>query len=404
MQGTVHFSCFSFDLLIPVSTEEECVIIEPELRAAPPAADCQSLSQSTKEVANSLLHLCTSVSSNNASTVATQLSVAMETEGDVTVAAELGKTVMDEQEGDMSEGGLSNRAPVVEELSVLRKDIAAEECQVRSNHVSQENQPSLSKAVHFDVIRDEMEGKGMATPTQQGEEEEGGDKRDEEDHNEAKPILPVSNVPSVIHTITSTAAAQETHTEAQNHETSLEDYKSHRARPLGNQNSNSSSPLNKYDSHKCRPLHNYETSPPLSYSSHRACPLQDYSSNVEGENYKIGEASASASAPTSPDIIEVHSDKSEEKFFDDMEGDDDEDSLSQRSTVTEESEMFDITRGNLGLLEQAIALKAEQVKPAVPRELLCTPDIHHQRFITMDDRPKHMDAIRKSYLSKGKVE
>lgn len=368
------------------------MIIEPELRAAPPATDCQSLSQSTKEVANSLLHLCTSVSSNNASTVATQLSVAMETEGDVNVAAELGKTVMDEQEGDMREGGVSNRAPVLEDLSVLQRDIAAEE--------SQENQASLSKAVHFEIIKDELEGKGTATPTQQREEEKGGDETNEEDHKEAKPLLPISNVPSVIHTITSTAAAQETHTEAQNHETSLEDYKSHRARPLGNQNTNSSSPLSKYDSHKCSPLHNYEISPPLSYSSHRACPLQDYSSNAEGENYKIGEASASAS--TSPDIIEVHSDKSEEKFYDDMEGDDDEDSLSQRSTMTEESEMFDITRGNLGLLEQAIALKAEQVKPAAPRELLCSPDIHHQRYITMDDRPKHMDAIRKSYLSKGK--
>uniref|UniRef100_A0A665UWT1 Myelin transcription factor 1b n=1 Tax=Echeneis naucrates TaxID=173247 RepID=A0A665UWT1_ECHNA len=77
-----------------------------------------------------------------------------------------------------------------------------------------------------------------------------------------------------------------------------------------------------------------------------------------------------------------------DKYFDD------------RSTVTDESEMFDMTRGNLGLLEQAIALKAEQVKPATARELLCAPDIHHQRYFTMDDRPKHLDAIRKSYFSK----
>lgn len=347
------------------------MIIEPLLKAAPPTDDCQSLSQSTKEVAKSLLHLCTSVSSNKASAVATQLAVAMETEGDVTVAAELGKTVMDEQGG----------APVLEDLSVA-------ECQVRSHHVSQETQPALSNTGHFEIITDDQEGKGMATPTQQGGgEEEGVDRRDEEDHDEA----------NIIHTITSTAAAQETHTEAPNHETILEDYKSHhRARPLGNDTTNSSSPLNKYDSQKRSPPHNYEPCPPSGYSSHRACPLQGYSSNVERENYKMAEASASAS--TSPDIIEVHSDKSEEKFFDDMEGDDDEDSLSQHS-VTEEPEMFDISRGNLGLLEQAIALKAEQVKPAA----LCTPDIHHQRYITMDDRPKHMDAIRKSYLSKGRV-
>ncbi|KAM5305784.1 myelin transcription factor 1 isoform 2-T3 [Glossophaga mutica] len=40
----------------------------------------------------------------------------------------------------------------------------------------------------------------------------------------------------------------------------------------------------------------------------------------------------------------------------------DEDTRSQKSAVTDESEMYDVmTRGNLGLLEQAIALKAEQV-------------------------------------------
>uniref|UniRef100_I3IVJ5 Myelin transcription factor 1 n=1 Tax=Oreochromis niloticus TaxID=8128 RepID=I3IVJ5_ORENI len=98
------------------------------------------------------------------------------------------------------------------------------------------------------------------------------------------------------------------------------------------------------------------------YSSHRASPLEDYFPIPRGENYKIHKASSSAS----PDIIER----------------DDEDSLSQRSAVTDESEMFDMTRGNLGLLEQAIALKAEQVKPAGPRE------------------PKHLDVIRKSYFSK----
>uniref|UniRef100_A0AAQ4S9G0 Myelin transcription factor 1 domain-containing protein n=1 Tax=Gasterosteus aculeatus aculeatus TaxID=481459 RepID=A0AAQ4S9G0_GASAC len=74
--------------------------------------------------------------------------------------------------------------------------------------------------------------------------------------------------------------------------------------------------------------------------------------------------------------------------------------FEDRSTVTDESEMFDITRGNLGLLEQAIALKAEQVKPAGPGELLRTPDIHQQRYFTLDDRPKHLDVIRKSYFSK----
>uniref|UniRef100_A0A8C7Z3M1 Myelin transcription factor 1b n=1 Tax=Oryzias sinensis TaxID=183150 RepID=A0A8C7Z3M1_9TELE len=107
-------------------------------------------------------------------------------------------------------------------------------------------------------------------------------------------------------------------------------------------------------------------------------PLEDYLPFPRTDNYKIHKASSSSSA--SPDIIEVRS----EKDFD-LDGDvdhDDEDSLSQRSAFTDESEMFDMTRGNLGLLEQAIALKAEQVKPGGPRE------------------PKHLDIIRKSYFSK----
>uniref|UniRef100_A0A4W6BXW4 Myelin transcription factor 1 n=1 Tax=Lates calcarifer TaxID=8187 RepID=A0A4W6BXW4_LATCA len=124
-----------------------------------------------------------------------------------------------------------------------------------------------------------------------------------------------------------------------------EETEDHRAGRLEDYNSHTASPL---DSHKPSPLQNYKASPPLSYSSHRASPLEDYFPNPRAENYEIHKASSSAS----PDIIER----------------DDEDSLSQRSTVTDESEMFDMTRGNLGLLEQAIALKAEQVKPAGPRD------------------------------------
>nr|XP_046251963.1 myelin transcription factor 1-like isoform X3 [Scatophagus argus] len=388
--------------------EEECVIIEPELEAAPPTAKCQSLSHSAEEVANSLLHLGR-VSNNNAPTVATQQPVAMETGEDI--AAEWGEEVKDEQEGDMTD---AHKVQVLEESSVLQRDVAevVEEefeeeqgvCPDRSNHSSQENYSYLPKDVHHEQIKnegEEEEEEGMAVPGRQGTpaEEDGDEKKDGEAHREVKHILPISDVPTAIHTITSTAAAQGTHIEAQDHRASpLEDYKSHRASPLGNYSTNRASPLDKYDSHKRSPLQNYKASPALSYSSHGASPLEDYFPNIRGENYKIHKASSSAS----PDIIEVHSDKSE-KDTDDMDGDDerdDEDSLSQRSTVTDESEMFDITRGNLGLLEQAIAMKAEQVKPAGPRELLCAPDIHHQRYITMDDRPKHLDIIRKSYLSK----
>ncbi|XP_078110373.1 myelin transcription factor 1 isoform X3 [Sander vitreus] len=408
--------------------EEECVIIEPELGAAPPPTKkCQSHSQCTEEVANSLLHLGR-VSGNSAPTVAVHQPVAVKTEEDVAVAAERGEEVKDHQEGDMNEGQeeeeVARRVQVLEESFVLQKEAAEveeeeleeeneeveneKECPERINHVSQENHQYLPEDVRHEQNKEEEEEEEeeeeMAAPAQQRRgtpaEEEEDEERDEEDHREVNHILPISDAPTAIRTITSTAAAQGTHITAGDHRASpLEDYNSHRASPLENYNTNRASPLNKYDSHKPSPLQNYKASPPLSYSSHRASPLEEYITSLRGENYKIHKAASSAS----PDIIEVRSDRSEERDFDDVDGDDehdDEDSLSQRSTVTDESEMFDITRGNLGLLEQAIALKAEQVKPAGPRELLRAPDIHHQRYFTMDDRPKHLDVIRKSYFSK----
>ncbi|XP_010792245.1 myelin transcription factor 1-like [Notothenia coriiceps] len=238
----------------------------------------------------------------------------------------------------------------------------------------------------------------MAAPAQQSQgipaAEEEEEKEEEEHHREVNHILPIPDVPIR----TSTAAAQGTHSEAEHHSL-LQDYNSHRASPPRNYNSHS--PLNKYDSHKPSPPQSYKQSPPLSFSSHRASPLEDFFPNLRGQNFKIHKAGSSVS----PDVIEVRSDRSE-RDFDDVDGDDelDDDSLSQRSTVTDESEMFDITRGNLGLLEQAIALKAEQVKPSGPRDLLRAPDILHQRYFTMDDRPKHLDIIRKSYFCKGRPE
>ncbi|KAM6164529.1 myelin transcription factor 1 [Rhynchocyon petersi] len=69
------------------------------------------------------------------------------------------------------------------------------------------------------------------------------------------------------------------------------------------------------------------------------------------------------------------------------EDDKDEDARSQKSAVTDESEMYDMmTRGNLGLLEQAIALKAEQVQVA--------------RGPGEGQVGKPLDAVRKSYYSK----
>lgn len=188
-----------------------------------------------------------------------------------------------------------------------------------------------------------------------------------------------------IGSITSTVAAQGTTTKVQDHSTCPQEDQHHKT-----------SPLERYDSYK--PVQPFQTSPLGTYS--RTSPLQDHFANIQEENYKIHRALS----PPSPDIIEVHSDHSEDRDFDDVDADDDKDSLSQRSTMTDESEIFDISRGNLGLLEQAIALKAEQVKPAGQRELFCSPDVHQQRYITVEDRPKHLDAIRKSYFNKGRTQ
>ena len=81
----------------------------------------------------------------------------------------------------------------------------------------------------------------------------------------------------------------------------------------------------------------------------------------------------------------------------------DEDSRSQKSAVTDESEMYDMmTRGNLGLLEQAIALKAEQVRAVC--EPGCPPA--EQGPLGPGEPGKAvrpLDAARKSYCSKGRL-
>ncbi|XP_034496952.1 myelin transcription factor 1 isoform X3 [Ailuropoda melanoleuca] len=88
-------------------------------------------------------------------------------------------------------------------------------------------------------------------------------------------------------------------------------------------------------------------------------------------------------------IVEVRSDDGK-----------DEDSRSQKSAVTDESEMYDMmTRGNLGLLEQAIALKAEQVQAVC--EPGCPPT---ERSPLGPCEPgkavRPLDAARKNYCSK----
>ncbi|XP_052451117.1 myelin transcription factor 1 isoform X4 [Carassius gibelio] len=138
-----------------------------------------------------------------------------------------------------------------------------------------------------------------------------------------------------------------------------------------------------------------ETSPSVVTATQGCHVREDYVSHklTLPESYSFSKA-----ATASPVVIELQSEESERDA--DLEGNDDDgddDSLSQRSTVADESEMFDIMRGNLGLLEQAIALKAQQVK--AHRELSRIPE--HHRFFPLDDRSgKHMEHIRKSCFGK----
>ncbi|KAG8447196.1 hypothetical protein GDO86_014602 [Hymenochirus boettgeri] len=91
-------------------------------------------------------------------------------------------------------------------------------------------------------------------------------------------------------------------------------------------------------------------------------------------------------------IVEVRSD--DEK---------DDDTHSLKSAVTDESEMYDMmTRGNLGLLEQAIALKAEQVK--VVRESSRSSSDNAKTFHVDDKQNRSIDTIRKNFYDAARPE
>ncbi|KAM4622495.1 myelin transcription factor 1 isoform 1-T1 [Discoglossus pictus] len=91
-------------------------------------------------------------------------------------------------------------------------------------------------------------------------------------------------------------------------------------------------------------------------------------------------------------VVEVRSDD-----------DKDDDSHSQKSAVTDEFEMYDMmTRGNLGLLEQAIALKAEQVKAV--REPSRVPAENIKNLQVDDKQGRSMDTIRKSFYDAARPE
>ncbi|GAA6084632.1 myelin transcription factor 1 isoform X1 [Tachysurus ichikawai] len=117
----------------------------------------------------------------------------------------------------------------------------------------------------------------------------------------------------------------------------------------------------------------------------------DATQGSQKEDYITHKPLSPQSCLSNPMIIEVRSEESEKD-------DENEDEDDEQSMMADESEMYDMMRGNLRLLEQAIALKAQQVKGN--REFM--PISEHHRYFPLDDRPtKHMDLLRKSYFCKG---
>uniref|UniRef100_A0A287CRS4 Myelin transcription factor 1 n=1 Tax=Ictidomys tridecemlineatus TaxID=43179 RepID=A0A287CRS4_ICTTR len=110
----------------------------------------------------------------------------------------------------------------------------------------------------------------------------------------------------------------------------------------------------------------------------------------------------SAQKSPEPRRLELPSPKPEYSVIVEVRSDDDkeEDAGSQKSAVTDESEMYDMmTRGNLGLLEQAIALKAEQVRTVC--EPGCPPAEQGQLGPGEPGKSaKPLDTVRKSCYSK----
>ncbi|KAG8567088.1 hypothetical protein GDO81_013495 [Engystomops pustulosus] len=110
------------------------------------------------------------------------------------------------------------------------------------------------------------------------------------------------------------------------------------------------------------------------------------------ESHKIHCEGQFSPKPEYSVIVEVRSDD-----------DKDDDSHSQKSAVTDESEMYDMmTRGNLGLLEQAIALKAEQVK--VVREQSRTTADNIKNYQTEEKQNRSIDTMRKSFYDAARPE
>ncbi|XP_056156071.1 myelin transcription factor 1-like [Lampris incognitus] len=113
---------------------------------------------------------------------------------------------------------------------------------------------------------------------------------------------------------------------------------------------------------------------------------QEAEERQESETAEVVEEEDHDSNKASPTTvgIEVHSEE-EEDYEEDGEEDEEEgeeqDHSSEGSGVTDDSENWDMTRGNLGLLEKAIAMKAEEVQGTQKRR---SPD--YQPYNSPSDR------------------
>lgn len=110
------------------------------------------------------------------------------------------------------------------------------------------------------------------------------------------------------------------------------------------------------------------------------------------EGPKNGNDQDSNKAFPSTVVIEVRSE-------DDADDEEEHDAVSEGSGVTDDSENWDMTRGNLVLLEQAIALKAEEVKGT---QGFCSSP-NYQPYRSPKSSEPAAGPCRTSYYSKGTV-
>ncbi|XP_074537390.1 myelin transcription factor 1-like isoform X3 [Halichoeres trimaculatus] len=120
---------------------------------------------------------------------------------------------------------------------------------------------------------------------------------------------------------------------------------------------------------------------------------------------------SSKGSPTTV-VIEVRSEEDDdeedeeeeeedEEEDEEEEGEEEQDRVSEGSGITDDSENWDMTRGNLGLLEQAIALKAGEVRGG--QESQSSPEYHPYSSSSKSSEPATA-ARRPSHYSKEKKE